>query len=107
VANCRAWRTTLRGALFSGLYALAACSEFGDIKYQSVQYNIAADQANNEELLLNILRVGHERPAEWSNIRLVQGQVTESGILGLILPFDRRTRPPVSRESQVAHKLHC
>ena len=50
------WRAALGAALSLGLCTLAACAEFGDVQEQAVNYNIAADEANNQQLLLNIVR---------------------------------------------------
>lgn len=62
-----------------GLCVLVGCTEFGTVDQQAVDYNVAADTTNNKQILINLLRAGHDRPAEWTSFRIVQGQRTLSG----------------------------
>src|SRR5271169_6878515 len=79
----RRWKTALGAALTLGLYACGIIPEFGGVGDQAFDYNIAVDQANNKELLLNLIRAGHGLSPEWTSISLVTGQRTPSAQLGL------------------------
>ena len=88
-ARRRFWRMTLgRPSVRLGVVLLlAAASGIGGCVYvdrysdRAVQYNREAEQVQDQDLLLNVLRASQRRPLQFSGVQTVSGNGTASGTL--------------------------
>jgi len=70
------------------LAVLPGCVSFsGDIYNHAVNYNLAVEQAQNELLLLNVVRAMKQRPMYFTAISLVRGSFQASAESGFGVPF--------------------
>lgn len=76
--------------LAAGLFGCAVVDEFSG---RAVQYNLEAKQAQDQDLLLNIVRASERRPLEFTGVQSVSGTASASGSGTLTFPFGHRPRP--------------
>ncbi len=78
------------------LFAIAAiaflapgCAAVDNFSSRATQFNIETEQAQNEILLLNIVRASKRRPREFTALQTVTGTASATGGLTLSVPFGR------------------
>src|SRR5262245_42618009 len=71
-------------ALLASLAALGGCAIPDNFVDRAVSYNRALEQAENETLLLNILRAANERPLYFTNFSAIRGSMSASVGLGAL-----------------------
>lgn len=67
--------------------AISGCSISDNYGTRAVQYNIEAENARNQGLLLNIIRAAHRKPLQFTDLTTVTGQTNSELSLGFNLPF--------------------
>lgn len=65
-------------ALVSGLFALTGCSSHRQLATQAVDFNLTVEKAQNEMLLLNVLRAKDRLPMYMTGISSLSGNVATS-----------------------------
>jgi hypothetical protein len=80
-------RVFRRVALTLPAFALGACGLADQFAERAVVYNIQAEQAQAENLLLNVVRASLRRPMQFSNVSTVLASSGEKGDLTLTIPF--------------------
>jgi hypothetical protein len=74
--------------LFCGLaLALSGCFAVDKFSGRAVDYNVEAEQAQMQALLLNIVRASMNRPMQFTTLSTVTGSASVSGGTTLSLPF--------------------
>jgi hypothetical protein len=80
--------TARAGRLCIVAILLAACASPGEIASRATTYNLAVEQANNEAMLLNVLRASKRRPMHFTYVTALHGGPGASlGSASLALPF--------------------
>lgn len=79
--------------VFAASAALGGCfvDQYGG---RAVVYNLEAEQAQNQSLLLNVVRAYKRHPMQFTSLGLVQGQSTASTGITLNVPFGRHISSP-------------
>jgi len=67
--------------------ALSSCSIVDDFSGRAVHFNVVAEQAQQQALLLNIVRASLNRPMQFTTLSSITGTASESGNGTLSLPF--------------------
>ena len=78
---------TLLTVLFTS--TLTGCATVDSFSSRATQFNLEAEQTQNEVLLLNIVRSSMRRPREFTALQTVSGTASASGGLSLGIPFGR------------------
>jgi hypothetical protein len=75
--------------LCTGLAALAlsSCSIVDNFSGRAVNYNLVAEQAQQQALLLNIVRASLNRPMQFTTLSSITGTASETGNSTLSVPF--------------------
>lgn len=74
-------------------FGLGGCTVVDEFSGRAVQYNLEAEQAQDQDLLLNIVRASERRPLEFTGVQSVSGTASASGSGTLTFPFGHRPRP--------------
>lgn len=75
---------TIAGLLAPGLAACATVDAFSD---RAVDYNLEAEQAQEQALLLNVVRAIKRRPMQFTSLQTVTGQAVAGETGGVSFPF--------------------
>ena len=67
-----------------GISACAIVDSYGD---RAVQYNLEAEQVQDQDILLNVVRASKRRPLEFSGVQTVSGNASATGTVSLSLPI--------------------
>ncbi len=87
---------TLRNILCAlAALSLGSCSVADKFSGRAVDYNIQAEQAQQQALLMNIVRASLGRPMQFTTLSTITGTASISGGGGLLAPFGRH-RPPLA-----------
>lgn len=80
---------SLGRTLCSGLAALSlsSCSIVDNFSGRAVNYNLVAEQAQQQALLLNIVRASLNRPMQFTTLSSITGTASETGSGTLSVPF--------------------
>jgi hypothetical protein len=80
---------SLSRILGSGLAALAlsSCAIVDDFAGRAVNFNRVAEQAQQEQVLLNIVRASLNRPMQFTTLSSITGTASESGSGTMSVPF--------------------
>jgi len=75
--------------LGSGLAALAlsSCAIVDNFASRAVNFNLVAEQAQQEQVLLNIVRASLNRPMQFTTLSSITGTASESGSGTMSVPF--------------------
>lgn len=87
----RTWSAFLAGGALA--LGLGGCTVVDEFSGRAVQYNLEAEQAQDQDLLLNIVRASERRPLEFTGVQSVSGTASASGSGTLTFPFGHRPRP--------------
>jgi hypothetical protein len=80
-------RIAARFSLLLVTGVLAGCVAVDQYSERAVEYNLEAEQALDQGLLLNVIRASKRRPMQFSSVQSISGTATASGSAGLTVPF--------------------
>jgi hypothetical protein len=66
---------------------LAGCAIVDQYSGRAVVYNLEAEQAQGQALLLNVVRASLRRPMQFTSLNLITGAATASGSASVAIPF--------------------
>ena len=66
---------------------LIGCAVVDQYSYRAVAYNLEAEQALEEGLLLNVVRGSQRRPMQFTSVQSISGTASASGNASLTFPF--------------------
>jgi len=92
----------IRLALALGAVCLAGCAAVDRYSGRAVLYNLQAEEAQNEEMLLNIVRAYLRRPMQFTTVSSITGTATASGGVQYTLPVRVPFRPTTNGASIAA-----
>jgi hypothetical protein len=81
----------LRPMMLLGILLFGSCTAVDEFSPRAVTYNLAVERAQNQTLLLNVVRSALRRPMQFTTVQSVTGTASESGTVQLTLPFGNRT----------------
>jgi hypothetical protein len=81
------WKVSLLWPVFTYLMLLAGCAEFTNSQTQIIKFNRALEIADNQELLLNLIRASRERPMYWTKAGQLQATLSLEGDATLVRSF--------------------
>jgi hypothetical protein len=80
------WRAA--GALLPVIaVVLGACAIVDQYSERAVGYNLEAEQALDQGLLLNVIRASQRRPMQFTSVQTISGTASISGNAGATIPF--------------------
>ncbi|MBV9860388.1 MAG: hypothetical protein JO038_09845 [Alphaproteobacteria bacterium] len=82
------------------LLSTAACGVVDQFSDRAVDFNIEAEQAQLQAILLNIIRASYNRPMQFTTVSTVTGTASVSGGTSLSIPFGHH-RPPLQSSPDV------
>jgi hypothetical protein len=68
-------------------FGLTSCAIVDQYSSHAVAYNIEAEQAQEQQLVLNIVRASLRRPMQFTSVTTITGSQTVSATAGLTAPF--------------------
>ena len=80
----------LRPIMLFGSLLFGSCTAVDEFSPRAVTYNLAAERAQNQTVLLNVVRSALRRPMQFTTVQSVTGTASESGTVQLTLPFGNR-----------------
>jgi len=81
------YNAVARGLAFAvAASALTACIAVDQYSYRAVGYNLEAEEALDQGLLLNIVRAIYYRPMQFTSVQTISGTASESGSASLTAP---------------------
>ncbi len=88
-----------KAGLFFPLFALGllGCAAVDQYSSRAISYNLEAEAALDQGLLLNIVRAAHRWPMQFTSIGTITGTATASGtasLASLLGPHPSTTAPP-------------
>lgn len=97
--------TVLSGVILAGLLAGCSMPKKEDIAKNTTEFNLVAEKAGNEMLLLNIVRASKRRPMYFTSFGKLTGQMSfEVGTGGINIPFGKSFEDPYSIAPNVSYK---
>lgn len=81
------------GAALTAL-TLSSCGVVDNFANRAVNFNLVAEQAQQEALLLNIVRASLNRPMQFTTLSSITGNASESANTTLSLPFGAHAHRP-------------
>ena len=83
--------------------ALVGCAVVDDFSGRAVDYNLEAEQVQEQTMLLNVVRASMRRPMQFTSLQSITGTASISGNGTLSLPFGPAGhRPPKSLSPDIA-----
>ncbi len=79
--------------------ALAGCAIVDDFSGRAVDFNLQAEQVQEQALVLNIVRASLRRPMQFTGLQSITGTASMSGGSSLSLPFGEATHRPKTAAS--------
>jgi len=77
--------------LLLGFLVLSSCTAVDEFSPRAITYNLAAERAQNQALLMNVARASLRRPMQFTTVQSVTGTASEGGTVQLTLPFGDHT----------------
>jgi hypothetical protein len=84
-----------------GLPALTGCAIVDQYSGRAITYNLEAEQAQDQALLLNVVRAYLEMPMQFTSVSTITGAASASGSVGYTTPVDIPFRP-ITNGSSIA-----
>lgn len=88
--------------LSAGMLPLAGCAVVDQYSDRAVVYNVQAEQAQNQALLLNIVRASMRRPMQFTTVSSITGTASASGGAQYTVPVNVPFRPPINGATGIA-----
>lgn len=85
------WRIVVSG---TAALLLSSCLYVDDFSDRAVKYNLVAEQAQQQALLLNIVRASLNRPMQFTSLSSITGTASESLSSTLTVPFGEAQHRP-------------
>lgn len=96
----RGWKRTCVWAALGLLGpALGGCSIVDDFSGRAVDYNLEAEQVQEQTMLLNVIRASMRRPMQFTGLQSITGTASLSAGSTLSAPFGEATHRPKSAAS--------
>ena len=89
-------RVACVSALLS-MHVLFGCSIIDNYSWRAVDYNREAEQAQEQVLLLNVVRASLRRPMQFTSLQSITGSANVTGSLSLAAVLARSTPAASSR----------
>ena len=80
-----------RLVLLLGVFVLISCAAVDEFSPRAITYNLASERAQNQAVLLNVVRSYLRRPMQFTTVQSITGTASESGNIQLTLPFGSHT----------------
>jgi hypothetical protein len=96
------WQRIARIIVLAGASGLMGCAVVDQYSGRAIVYNLEAEQAQEEGLLLNIVRAYLHRPMQFTTVSSITGVANVSGGAQYSLPTNVPFRPPVQGATGVA-----
>src|SRR5580698_10300206 len=96
------WRSIARVLVLAGAAGLMGCAVVDQYSGRAIVYNLEAEQAQEEALLLNIVRAYLHRPMQFTTVSSITGVANVSGGAQYTLPTNVPFRPPVQGATGIA-----
>jgi hypothetical protein len=81
------WRMITGILMLAAALGLAGCAIVDEYSGRAVAYNIEAEQAQDQQLLLNLVRASLRRPMQFTSVSSITGQQSVSGTASVTVPF--------------------
>jgi hypothetical protein len=81
---------------------LVSCAVVDQYSGRAVAYNIEAEHAQEQALLLNVVRAALRRPMQFTTVSNIVGSATATGNVGYTAPVDIPFRPAINGTSIAA-----
>jgi hypothetical protein len=94
-------RTFVGIIALSGLPGLTSCAVVDQYSGRAVAYNLEAEQAQEQSLLLNVVRATLRRPMQFSTVSSITGAASATGGVGYTAPVNIPFRP-ITNGSSIA-----
>jgi hypothetical protein len=78
-AEMALWRTLLKSMLSAGAITLAGCAIVDQYSGRAVVYNLQAEEAENQAMLLNIVRAYMDLPMQFTTVSSITGTGSVTG----------------------------
>src|ERR1700688_1833788 len=78
----------------AAMLILSSCGVVDNFSGRAVNYNLVAEQAQQQALLLNIVRASLNRPMQFTTLSSITGSASESGTGTLSFPFGEAAHRP-------------
>jgi hypothetical protein len=95
-------RTIVGIIALSGLPGLTSCAVVDQYSGRAVAYNVEAEQAQEQALLLNVVRAYLRRPMQFTTVSSITGAASASGGVGYTAPVNIPFRPATNGSSIAA-----
>ncbi|HZL60007.1 MAG TPA: hypothetical protein VFC38_09945 [Stellaceae bacterium] len=73
---------------------LAGCAIVDQFSGRAIEYNLQAEQANDQQLLLNVVRASQRRPLQFTGLQSITGTASASAGTTWTFPFGEATHRP-------------
>jgi hypothetical protein len=83
------------------LFVLGSCSIVDNFSGRTVNFNLEAEQAQLQTLLLNIVRASLSRPMQFTSLSSITGTQSMSGSTSLLIPFGHHRPAAVASPDQL------
>lgn len=80
-------KTTKLGGVICVAIFFSSCTIVDEFADRAVEYNQQVADAQNRQVLLNILRAAHRQPMQFTELSTIAGGSTATGALSLSVPF--------------------
>jgi hypothetical protein len=87
-------RTCVRLAALLPVSALIGCSVADDFSGRAVDFNMQAEQVQEQTMLLNVVRASLRRPMQFTGLQSITGSASVSGTSTLTAPFGEAMHRP-------------
>jgi hypothetical protein len=94
-------RTIIGIIVLANLPGLMGCAVVDQYSGRAVSYNVEAEQAQEQALLLNVVRAYLRRPMQFTSVSTITGSASASGGLGYTAPVNVPFRP-ITNGSSIA-----
>jgi len=82
------WRRVIAGCVIViSAAALLGCAVIDQYSGRAVSYNVEAEQAHDQALLLNIVRASQRRPRQFTIVQKITGQAQAQGTANVTVPM--------------------
>jgi hypothetical protein len=87
------WKGLARAAGLLSVLGLSGCMLADAFSDRVIEYNLQAEQAQEQELLLNIVRASLRRPMQFTGLQEITGNAQATGSGTFSVPFGHHPRP--------------
>jgi hypothetical protein len=96
-----AMRWVASTSLLAGVLSLMGCAVVDQYSGRAIAYNLEAEQAEDQPILLNVIRASLRRPMQFTTVSTITGTASAGGGVGYTAPINVPFRP-VTNGSSIA-----